>query len=201
MVLKEQSTPFGQTSNQATIFPTHNLDFIDSVSGMEFCTQLWPSRIWCIIILVPKTWRHLYVIGVACMGIFSITDENITKLLKLEKFYRLGLETAMHFQVPLKSIIFLKSIKDARLEPKPFSNTLVKNLPQKLSYVLYLFFLHSACCHQRNCFPTYYTVGWTTNDLLLIALRFFKTHYSLQLMWLVLNPVPASNNELSFITN
>lgn len=63
MVLKEQSTPFGQTSNQTTIFPTHNLDFIDSVSGMEFCTQLWPSRIWCIIISVPKTWRHLYVYG------------------------------------------------------------------------------------------------------------------------------------------
>lgn len=76
-----------------------------------------------------------------------------------------------------------------------------KNLSQKLSYVPLFFFFSSACCHQLNCFPTYYTVGWTTNDLLLITLRFFKTHYSLQLMWLVLNPVPNSNNEPSFTTN
>lgn len=74
------------------------------------------------------------------MGVFPITEENFTKLLKLEKFYWLGLETAMHFQVPLKSVIFVKHIKDARLEPKPFSNTMAKNLPQKLSYVLYFFF-------------------------------------------------------------
>lgn len=43
MVLKEQSTSFGQTSSQM-LFPTHNLDFIDLVSGIEFCTQFMAKQ-------------------------------------------------------------------------------------------------------------------------------------------------------------
>lgn len=43
MVLKEQSTSFGQTSSQM-LFPTHNLYFIDSVSGIEFCTQFMAKQ-------------------------------------------------------------------------------------------------------------------------------------------------------------
>lgn len=39
MFLKEQSTPFGQTSRQTTIFPTNSLDFIGSVSGIELNTR------------------------------------------------------------------------------------------------------------------------------------------------------------------
>lgn len=62
---KGKRTEFRQTPSQATVFPPYSLDFIDSVSSSWviylFHAGLCTSRIWGIIILVPLTWRHLYV--------------------------------------------------------------------------------------------------------------------------------------------
>lgn len=174
IIFLEQRTEFEWTS-QTTVFPTYNLHVSSNwVKPVSHCYAQAQGGVTSF--QYPYIWRHLQQL----LGVFS-PPQNSRKLWELGKLYWLSLGTATHLQLPLNSITSLKWIKDARLEPHFFPlNALVENTPQKLTHVFHLFLL-SACCHQLNDSPPYYTVGWTTNDLLLITLRFCKTHYSLQL--------------------
>lgn len=132
-----------------------------------------------IIILVPLTWRHSYVTQVTCMGIFSITSENCWKLLKLGNFLWLSYVPPSSFEVNN----FAQMHKRCKIGAPFFFSATVKNFPEKLFYdVFYLFTFPLCLLSSIKLLPTYYTVGWTTNDQLLITVRFFRIHYSLQLM-------------------